>query len=76
LLYIDVSGAKFIVMTDSSHHVDPGDPCYPQFDDWAVYLFGAATGDSITHEYLLQDIRTAFHVFDSGESGKVVIVRD
>ena len=37
---------------------------------------GLALSTLITHEYPLEEIQTAFQVFDSGETGKVVIVRD
>ncbi len=49
LLYIDVGGGKFMVMTDSTNQVSPGDPCFLHFDDEAIYLFDATTGDSMLH---------------------------
>ncbi len=37
---------------------------------------GLRLPELITHEFPLEDIQSAFQVFDSGESGKVVIARD
>jgi multiple sugar transport system ATP-binding protein len=49
LIYADVNGAKFNVMTDSTHHVSPGDPCYFHFEDESVFLFDAQTGESVMY---------------------------